>query len=102
MEIVYVYQKPRKDFGRPAKFTDFHAEELAETVPEPDRVISRILSAPQARPQRPIQATRRDARARVRDREGNTEVIGFDAAEWYASLASMPVRSTSVLTCDDG
>ena len=39
MEIVYVYQKLRKEFGRAAKFTDFHAEELAETVPEPDRVI---------------------------------------------------------------
>ena len=56
MEIVYVYQKLRKEFGRPVKFTDFHAEELAETVPEPDRVISRIFSAPQARPQRPIHA----------------------------------------------
>jgi hypothetical protein len=47
MEIVYVYQKLRKEFGRPVKFTDFHAEELAETVPEPDRVIS--LSTPQPR-----------------------------------------------------
>jgi hypothetical protein len=38
MEIVYVYSKQRKEFGRAAKFVDLHADTLAETVPNPDQV----------------------------------------------------------------
>jgi hypothetical protein len=38
MEIVYVYQKQRKEFGRAIKFTDAPAEEVYETVPNPDQV----------------------------------------------------------------
>lgn len=37
MEIVYVYQKPHKEFGRACKFGDLHADTLAETVPNPDQ-----------------------------------------------------------------
>ena len=37
MEIVYVYQKQRKEFGRACKFGDLQADTLAETVPNPDQ-----------------------------------------------------------------
>ena len=40
MEIVYVYQKQRKEFGRAPKFVDVEPETLSETVPNPDLVIS--------------------------------------------------------------
>jgi hypothetical protein len=36
MEIVYVYQKLRKDFGRAPKFTDFHADIVFEIMPNPE------------------------------------------------------------------
>ena len=38
MEIVYVYQKHRKDFGRAPKFSDVDSDTLDETVPNPDQV----------------------------------------------------------------
>ena len=38
MEIVYVYQKQRKEFGRAPKFVDVEPETLSETVPNPDLV----------------------------------------------------------------
>ena len=38
MEIVYVYQRLRKDFGRAPKFGDVEAETISETVPNPDQV----------------------------------------------------------------
>jgi len=38
MEIVYVYQKQRKDFGRAPKFSDVEPDTLDETVPNPDQV----------------------------------------------------------------
>jgi hypothetical protein len=38
MEILYVYSKQRKEFGRAAKFVDLNADILAETVPNPDQV----------------------------------------------------------------
>lgn len=36
MEIVYVYQKLRKDFGRAPKFTDLHSDILFEIMPNPE------------------------------------------------------------------
>jgi hypothetical protein len=36
MEIVFVYQRLRKDFGRAPKFHDLPADILAETMPNPD------------------------------------------------------------------
>ena len=36
MEIVYVYQKLRKDFGRAPKFTDLHADIVFEIMPNPE------------------------------------------------------------------
>jgi hypothetical protein len=36
MEIVYVCQKLRKDFGRAPKFTDFHADIVFEIMPNPE------------------------------------------------------------------
>jgi dynein intermediate chain 2, axonemal len=36
MEIVFVYQRLRKDFGRAPKFQDVPAETLEEMIPNPD------------------------------------------------------------------
>jgi dynein intermediate chain 2 len=36
MEIVFVYQRLRKEFGRAPKFHDMPADILAETMPNPD------------------------------------------------------------------
>jgi hypothetical protein len=36
MEIVYVYQRLRKEFGRAPKFTDVHSDILFEIMPNPE------------------------------------------------------------------
>ena len=36
MEIVYVYQRLRKDFGRATKFTDVNPDVLFEIMPNPE------------------------------------------------------------------
>ena len=46
MEIVYVYQKLRKDFGRAPKFTDLPADTLSETLPNPDMMMEYVERNP--------------------------------------------------------
>ena len=36
MEIVFVYPRLRKDFGRPPKFQDMTADILSESLPNPE------------------------------------------------------------------
>jgi hypothetical protein len=44
MEINYVYQRLRKDFGRSAKqFTDAPTTALNETISDPDKVSDLVL-----------------------------------------------------------
>ena len=45
MEIVYVYQRLRKDFGRAPKFTDVNPDVLFEIMPNPEMMGS-VLPAP--------------------------------------------------------
>jgi hypothetical protein len=45
MEINYVYQRLRKDFGRSAKqFSDMHTATIHETIGNPDQVCANFLS----------------------------------------------------------
>jgi dynein intermediate chain 2 len=46
MEIVFVYQRLRKEFGRAPKFTDFPSDVLAETMPNPDMLAEYVEQNP--------------------------------------------------------
>jgi len=46
MEIVFVYQRLRKDFGRAPKFVDVPSDVLAETMPNPDMLAEYVEQNP--------------------------------------------------------
>ena len=43
MEIVYVYQKKRKEFGRQCNFADRHAEIIADIPPDVSRALYSLV-----------------------------------------------------------
>ena len=46
MEIVFVYQRLRKEFGRAPKFMDFPSDVMAETMPNPDMLAEYVEQNP--------------------------------------------------------